>query len=107
MARGGARPGAGRRKGTPNKATADVKEAASVYSSDAVAVLAEIMRSPEHPAAARVSAANALLDRAHGKPKQALDVDAAMTGAITVQYVTRPAGTAEPSPSPEDYETGE
>ncbi len=68
MARGGARPGAGRRKGTPNKATADVKEAASVYSSDAVAVLAEIMRSPEYPAAARVSAANALLDRAHGKP---------------------------------------
>lgn len=107
MARGGARPGAGRRKGTPNKATADVKEAASVYSADAVATLAEIMRDPEHPAAARVSAANALLDRAHGKPKQALDVDAAMNGVVTVSYVTRPAAEVDEPSSPEDYETGE
>lgn len=107
MARGGPRPGAGRRKGTPNKATADVKEAASVYSADAVATLAQIMQDPEHPAAARVSAANALLDRAHGKPKQSVDVDAALTGALTVQYVTRPAGKGEAAPSPEDYETGE
>ena len=105
MARGGARPGAGRRKGTPNKATADVKEAASVYTASAVAILAEIMQDPEHPAAARVSAANALLDRAHGKPKQTVDVDGAMTGALTVTYVNAPPGTTPP-PSEEDYETG-
>ncbi len=105
MARGGARPGAGRRKGTPNKATADVKEAASVYTSDAVAILAQIMQDPEHPAAARVSAANALLDRAHGKPKQSMEVDGAMVGALTVTYVSAPAGP-EPVPSEEDYETG-
>jgi len=107
MARGGARPGAGRRKGTPNKATADVKEAASIYSEDAVKTLAEIMRSSEHPAAARVSAANALLDRAHGKPKQSVDVEAALNGALTVQYVTRPAGHGRVKASSEDYETGE
>ncbi|WP_420478246.1 hypothetical protein [Brevundimonas sp. FT23028] len=106
MARGGARPGAGRRKGTPNKATADVKEAASVYSADAVETLAQIMRSTSLPAAARVAAANALLDRAHGKPKQSVDVDGAMTGALTVTYVSAAKGPA-PAQSEEDYETGE
>lgn len=73
MARGGKREGAGRPKGAPNKATADVREVAQEYSQEALTTLAQIMRSSEHPAAARVSAANAILDRAHGKPKQALD----------------------------------
>lgn len=104
MARGGARPGAGRRKGAPNKATADVKEAASVYSADAVSTLAEIMRTKSLPAAARVAAANALLDRAHGKTKQAIDVDGVVNGALTVTYVGAPTGPA-PAPSDEDYET--
>jgi hypothetical protein len=66
----------GRQKGTPNKATADVKEAAQAFTADAISTLAEIMKSPEHPAAARVSAASALLDRGHGKPKQSVDLDA-------------------------------
>lgn len=104
MARGGARSGAGRKPGVPNKATADVKEAASVYSADAVDTLAKIMQDVAQPAAARVSAANAILDRAHGKPKQTVDVDGAMSGALTVTYVNRPAGPA-PTPSAEDYET--
>jgi hypothetical protein len=72
MARGGKREGAGRPKGSPNKATVIVKEAAQAFTADAIDTLAEIMRSPAHPAAARVSAANALLDRGHGKPKQPL-----------------------------------
>lgn len=72
MARGGKREGAGRPKGVPNKATVIVKEAAQAFTADAISTLADIMRSPEHPAAARVSAANALLDRGHGKPKQPL-----------------------------------
>ena len=104
MPRGGARPGAGRRKGSVNKATADIREAASVYSADAVATLARIMQSDDHPAAARVAAANALLDRAHGKPKQAVEHDGALTGALTVTYVTQKSGL-QPSSSPEDYET--
>lgn len=72
MARGGKREGAGRPAGSPNKATLIVKEAAQAFTADAISTLAEIMRSSEHPAAARVSAANALLDRGHGKPKQPL-----------------------------------
>lgn len=75
MARGGSRKGAGRPKGAANKATASVRDAAQAFTVDALSTLAEIMRSPEHPAAARVSAASALLDRGHGKPTQSLDVD--------------------------------
>lgn len=84
MARGGKREGAGRPKGALNKATVDVKEAAQAFTADAIQTLAEIMRSTEHPAAARVSAASTLLDRGHGKPKQSMDLDANVEGNFTV-----------------------
>jgi hypothetical protein len=106
MPRGGAREGAGRPPGSQSKATIEVKEAAAVYSADAVATLAKIMTDGRQPAAARVSAANAILDRAHGKPKQAIDLDAGMIGALTVTYVTAPSAPSAP-PGEEDYETGE
>lgn len=83
MARGGKRAGAGRPKGAPNKSTADVKEAAQAFTEDAISTLAEIMRGVEHPAAARVAAANALLDRGHGKPKQELDVEANVEARVS------------------------
>jgi hypothetical protein len=47
-------------------------EAAQVFTRSAVATLASIMRDKSQPAAARVSAATAILDRGHGKPKQAI-----------------------------------
>lgn len=91
MAQGGKRPGAGRPKGAANKATVVVKEAAQAFTADAISTLAEIMRSVEHPAAARVSAANALLDRGHGKPKQPLtggdEDDGPIKASLTVTFV--------------------
>lgn len=72
MALGGKRPGAGRKKGVPNKATADVKAAAQVYTSKAIKVLATIMDDTKQAGAARVAAANAILDRGYGKPTQAV-----------------------------------
>ena len=54
--------GKGRPKGVPNKATADVKAAAQKYTTDALETLASIMAKSESDAA-RVAAANALLDR--------------------------------------------
>lgn len=62
----------GRQKGTPNKVTADVKAAAAKYTDEALRTLAKIMSDGESEQA-RVSAANAILDRAHGKPKQAVE----------------------------------
>lgn len=72
----------GRPKGALNKATQAVKEIAGEYGAEAIKTLAEIMRSPEHPAAARVSAANGLLDRAYGKPTQAVELDANVQATI-------------------------
>ena len=63
----------GRVAGTRNKATADVKAVAGSYTTAALETLAEIMQDATAPHSARVSAANALLDRAVGKPRQELE----------------------------------
>ena len=73
----GAKPGerrGGRKKGTPNKATADIKAIAQKYTAEAVRTLAKLMRDSESDAA-RVGAIKEILDRGHGKSAQA------MTGA--------------------------
>lgn len=47
-----------------------VRELARQYTDEAVNTLAEIANNPKSPPSARVQAANALLDRAWGKPVQ-------------------------------------
>ena len=85
MARGGSRPGAGRRKGSKathgrtvgatDIATAKQRktltELAREHTKMALAVLVEIAKNQKSSDKARVSAANALLDRGYGKPRQA------------------------------------
>ena len=73
--RGGRREGAGRPKGVPNKATASIKDASREYTEEALQVLAKVMADKDQPAAARVSAANSLLDRGYGKPSTVLAGD--------------------------------
>ena len=58
----------GRKAGTPNKATATLREAAQVYTRQALNVLVAVATDAGAPHAARVSAAVALLDRGHGRP---------------------------------------
>lgn len=69
---GGARPGAGRPKGVPNKAGRELRELAQQYTEDALAALVKIAKEGESEAA-RVSAATALLDRGYGRPTQAME----------------------------------
>lgn len=64
----------GRVKGTPNKATAEIKDIARQHGPQAVAVLAKLMVEAESEQA-RVAAANAILDRAYGKPTQQIDAN--------------------------------
>jgi hypothetical protein len=67
------RPG---QSGNPNgrpKVVADVQDAAREHSGEAIETLAGIMRDPKAPAAARTSAACALLDRGYGKPSQSIE----------------------------------
>ena len=81
MALGGKRPGAGRPKGSQNKATRDLRGMAQEYTTEALSVLHEVMTTGDS-AAARVAAANALLDRGYGKPVQALDVEASVSAEV-------------------------
>lgn len=60
----------GRQKGTPNKATADIRALAQRYGQDALDVLHDIMTDKQRPAAARVAAAKEMLDRGYGKSPQ-------------------------------------
>lgn len=68
---GGKRPGAGRKPGAVSKAKRELAAIAKEHAEDALAVLVEIMRNGENEAA-RISAANAVLDRGYGKPMQAM-----------------------------------
>src|ERR1051325_9210049 len=70
--RGGKRPGAGRPRGSINKASRELREIAQAYTVEAIETLAHLMRAAESEAT-RLSAANALLDRAYGKPAQMID----------------------------------
>jgi hypothetical protein len=52
------------------KVVAEVKELARAHTREAIETLVSIMSNPKAAPAARVSAANALLDRGYGKPPQ-------------------------------------
>ena len=72
MARGGKRPGAGRKLGSRNKSTTEIKELAALWSEPAIMKLADLMESGETQTI-QMAAANSLLDRAHGRPRPAAD----------------------------------
>ena len=72
MARGGARPGAGRKKGKVGQAKREMAEMAKEHAEAALLTLVEVA-SGDCAASARVSAAVAILDRAYGRPPQALE----------------------------------
>lgn len=74
MAGRGSKPGerrGGRQKGTPNKATAEIREIARQHGAAAVERLAYLMTRAESEQA-QVAACKELLDRAYGKPAQAI-----------------------------------
>ena len=88
---GGTRPKTGgRTRGTPNKATADIKALAGAYTDEGVKLMAAIMRD-DPSGAVRVSAFHALMDRAHGKARQPLTggdaTDIALFPLVRVEYV--------------------
>ena len=74
---GGKRLGAGRPKGAKSRATiaqcATLEELARSHTATALDVLVQVATASESDSA-RVSAANALLDRGYGKPKQATEL---------------------------------
>lgn len=69
---GGYRPGSGRK---PGKVTATLREIARKHMEKAVDTLVKVLDDDDSPAAAKVAAANAILDRGYGKPTQPIDGD--------------------------------
>lgn len=63
-------PGQSGNPGGRPKMPDDLKNALRLRADDALAVLVEVMADPAAPHAARVAAANAILDRGYGKPTQ-------------------------------------
>ena len=61
----------GRPKGTPNKATAELRGYAQKYTKEALEMFVKIMRTGESEQA-RIAAGKELLDRGYGRPAQSV-----------------------------------
>ena len=99
--RGGRRPGAGRPLGVPNKLTRPLRELAALHSEGCIAVLVEL-RDHAEAESVRLAAANALLDRGHGRPRQEIDVHDEGRVTIIVQGST-PRPVLDVRPALEDH----
>jgi len=71
--RGGKRPGSGRKPGTPNKTTFELKKAAAEHGEEALSALISIIRNEETPPNVIVSACREVLDRGFGRPAITID----------------------------------
>jgi hypothetical protein len=100
------KPGqSGNPSGRP-KATHNLLELTRTYTNAAVATLAEIMQDRSEPGTTRIAAANALLDRAWGKPLQTVsgpDGQSPLTmHLLAAQLISQQdiaASAAEPPPT--------
>lgn len=81
----------GRTKGTPNKATADIKALAMKHAEDAMKELARLATQADSEAA-RVAAIKELFDRGFGKAKQGVDLDANVSFTPPVIQIVRDEG---------------
>ena len=92
----GERP-VGRKRGTPNKATADIGAAAQAHGRAAIEKLVALMNGGDVEVAFK--AANAILDRGYGKPAQTIagDPEAPLQHnvAFVDEFTRRIAGMAE------------
>lgn len=89
----GSKPGerrGGRVKGTPNKATASIRDIAREYTQEAVEALVGVLR--DDSPAARVAAAKELLDRGYGKATTVLagDEDGGAIRITRVELIAPP-----------------
>ena len=71
------------------KTPTDIRSSARAHTATAVRTLAGIMKERRAPAAARVSAAIALLDRGWGKPQQAIEMDYRLDSSAAVVTSSR------------------
>lgn len=91
-ARGGKRPGAGRKPGSKHRATREQKatlsDLARQHTSTALNALVHVATKSDSDSA-RVAAANAILDRAYGRPTQSHEHTGRNGGPITTVDLTK------------------
>ena len=93
----------GRVAGVPNKATADVRAAAQKHTEAAIARLAHLMENATSEQA-QVAAAKELLDRAHGRPAQAVDANVNGGHDFVAAIFAMLEGTGRGLPSEQDLD---
>src|SRR5947199_43764 len=76
-------------------ATPDTRTMTRLYTKAAINTLVGIMRQPKAPPAARVMAANALLDRGWGKAAQTVAVDGEIRQLVEVRLSVVAASTEQ------------
>lgn len=81
--------GSGRKPGTPNRATRDVREAAAKHSAKAIATLVRLLKDPD--TRVQATAAREILDRAHGRPRQDMGIDIADDAAVLLEAARKRA----------------
>lgn len=86
---GGWKPGqSGNPSGRPKSASV-IAALAQEKTESALEVLMQIMQDPEKPAASRVSAAVALLDRGYGRPAQSVQLSGDEDNPIGLKLIER------------------
>lgn len=88
----------GRVKGTPNKATAEIKAAAQRHGQACIDALVDILKNGESEQA-RIAAAKELLDRGYGKSQQNIELEA---GSVLTEILSEISATADGLPEPVD-----
>lgn len=76
----------GRQKGTENKVNSGIKHLAGLHTKEAIDKLVRIIRKSKNEANV-LEAIDQLLNRAHGKPTQAIGVDPDLPGALTISWL--------------------
>ena len=87
----GSNPGerrGGRKPGVPNKATAEIRRLAREHGPGAIQELARLSKEAQSEQA-RISACNALLDRAYGRSQASQPIELDLPDTSTIDGVTR------------------
>jgi len=87
----------GRRKGVPNKATAEVKAAIQKHGHELVEALLALTKSDDERV--RLSAILAALDRGWGRPTQAVDLGGEMAITKIERVIIKPENRSTAAPS--------
>ena len=98
MPKGGKRPGAGRKKGSPNKLTAEVKAQAMAHALAALENLGRLSIGAESENA-QIAAANLLLNRGFGRPGASEETSQTVTRIERVYRWARNEAEATTDPS--------